>query len=311
MAKPLIVVGVATCRRPKMLERCLDSLGTQIIDCCDVHIVVASNGANPDASCAVVGRFAAWSLYTVEFLHDPVQGIARARNAVLDAAARHAADWIAYVDDDAVADPDWLANLMVPAYRHVPVLMGVNVFVYPAPRPFWALTDEVKGYEGQRCKTAYTGNVRFSAALLYAGLRFNEGLRLMGGEDNEFFAAAHARGFEIRRTLRAVTREIAHPERLTYLALVYRSYWCAASEFRRLMVTRGRGRAALRKAHTIPFNLIFGAAWMIAAGAAAAISREAFKRLAAEGGKKLAKAAGRAVALIGIKPQPYRTIHGE
>jgi hypothetical protein len=74
--------------------------------------------------------------------------------------------------------------------------------------------------------------VRFSATLPRAGLRFDEGLGFMGGQGNEFFAAAHAQGFAIRRTLRAITREAAHPERLTYRGLMYRAYWCAASEMR-------------------------------------------------------------------------------
>jgi succinoglycan biosynthesis protein ExoM len=311
MSKPLIAVGVPTCRRPKMLARCLASLATQTADNFDLVIVVASNGPDADANRAAVERFATWSPFPVEYLHDPVQSIARARNAILDTARRAAAQWVAFVDDDAVAAPDWLANLMAPQYLHVPVLMGVNLYLYPTPRPFWAPSDEVKGYEGQAHKTAYTGNVRFSAELIHAGLRFNERLGLMGGEDNEFFAAAHARGFEIRQTLRAVTREVAHPERLTYRALVYRSYWCAASEIRRLSITQGHARAALRKAHTIPLNLIFGTAWIIAAGAAAIISRRTFKRFAIEGGKKLAKAAGRTAAFIGVNPQPYRIIHGE
>ena len=311
MSKPLIVVGVPTCRRPKMLARCLASLATQIADNFDLVIVVASNGPDAEPSRAAVERFETWSPFPVEYLHDPVQSIARARNAILDAARRTAAQWVAFVDDDAVADPDWLTNLMAPQYLHVSVLMGGNLYLYPTPRPFWAPSDEVKGYEGQRYKTAYTGNVRFSAALVHAGLRFNERLGLMGGEDNEFFAAAHVRGFEIRRTLRAVTREVAHPERLTYRALVYRSYWCAASDIRRLSIARGRAGAALRKAHTIPLNLIFGTAWMIAACAVWIASRHTFKLFAIEGGKKLAKAVGRAAALIGVIPQPYRVIHGE
>jgi succinoglycan biosynthesis protein ExoM len=309
MSKPLIVVGIATCRRPKMLARCLASLAAQRgVEGFDVTVVVASNGIDAKHTEAAVVA----DRYGAVFLCDPVQSIARARNAVLDAAIRLKADWVAFVDDDAVADPDWLASLMYPDYLDTPVLMGVNLYVYPEPRPFWApADDEPKGYEGQRCKTAYTGNVRFSAALLHTGLRFNEGLGLMGGEDNEFFAAAHAHGFEIRRTLRAITREAAHPERLTYRALVYRSYWCAASELRRLMLTRGLAGAALRKAHTIPLNVVFGACWMLAALAVAPVSRNAFKRLAIEAGLKLAKGAGRAVALVGGLPQPYRVIHGE
>jgi succinoglycan biosynthesis protein ExoM len=312
MQGELIVIGVPTCRRPKMLARCLASLATQIADGFRIRIVVASNGHGGEESKTVVQKFATWSPFSTTFLHDPVQSIARARNAVLDHVEKVGAGWIAFIDDDAVADPEWLANLMAPQYRDTPVLMGANVYIYPSPRPFWITSDdEVKGEEGQRCKTAYTGNVRFSYALVRHGLRFDEKLGLMGGEDNEFFAAAHKAGFEIRRTLKAITREAAHPERLTYRALVYRSYWCAASEFRRLVVTRGRAGAALRKAHTIPLNLIFGAAWLVGAGAVSAVSRNAFKRMAIEGGLKLAKGAGRAVALIGIKPQPYRVIHGE
>jgi len=264
MNKPLILIGVPTCRRQKMLARCLDGLGTQIADNFDLAIVVASNGPDGEASRAVVERFAEWTFHPVEYLHAPMRSSARAPNAVLDAASRVGAQWVTFVDDDAVADPDWLTNLMAPQYLHVPVLMGVNLYVYPTPRPFWAPADEVKGYEGQTHKTAYTGNVRFSASLIHAGLRSNEQLALVGGEYNEFFAAAHARGFEIRRTLRAVTRETAHPERLTYRALVYRSYWCAASEIRRLMITQGKVGAVLWKAHTVPLNIIFGTAWMIA-----------------------------------------------
>jgi succinoglycan biosynthesis protein ExoM len=299
MGEPRIVIGVPTCRRPKMLARCLASLAAQRgIEEFVVTVVVASNGMDAKHTEAAVVA----DRYGAVFLCDPVQSIARARNAVLDAAARLNADWIAFVDDDAVADPDWLASLMHPDYLGTPVLMGVNLYVYPEPRPFWApVDDEPKGCEGQRCKTAYTGNVRFSTALMRAGLRFDEGLRLMGGEDNEFFAAAHARGFEIRRTLRAITREAAHPERLTYRALVYRSYWCAASELRRLAMTRGAIGAALRKAHTIPLNLMFGLAWLVGAGAAAVFSRDAFKHMAIQGGLKLAKGAGRAAALVGIK----------
>jgi len=307
--KERILIGVPTCRRPRMLARCLDSIASQRgIDGYEVSIVIASNGedARHNEAEAVARQYGAI------FLKDPVQGIARARNAILEIAAHRDADWVVFIDDDAVANSDWLASLMHPDYLGTPVLMGANVYIYPDPSPFWApADDEPKGHEGQRCKTAYTGNVRFSMALARAGLRFDEGLRLMGGEDNEFFAAAHARGFEIRRTLRAITRETMHAERMTYRALVYRSYWCAASELRRLRITRGALGAAMRKAHTIPLNLIFGAAWISAAVIALPVSQKAFKSAMIEGGKKMAKSAGRAAALIGVTPQPYRVIHGE
>jgi succinoglycan biosynthesis protein ExoM len=179
---------------------------------------------------------------------------------------RIGAHWIAMLDNDETADPDWLHELMAPQYRHVPVLMGRQIFEYPEPRPFWVADDaEFKGEEGQRLRTAYTNNVRFAADLLRTGLRFDERLGLMGGEDNSFFATARAIGFEIRRTLRAVTREKAHPERLTFRGQIYRSFWCAASEMQRLAITRGWWGVALRKGHSIPLNIVFGAIWLLGA----------------------------------------------
>jgi len=329
-----LTVCLCTCQRPTMLARCLESLGAQILpDDLAISLVVVDN--DPASSARLtVAQFCADAPFSVYYVHQPERGIARARNAALGKALDLAAGWIAMLDDDEIAEPDWIAQLMHPDYLDVPVLMGRNIAVYPTPRPFWVQVKEGKSEEGQRLKTAYTGNVRFSIALLQAGLRFDEGLGLMGGEDDEFFALAHTKGFEIRRTLRAVTYEPVHPERLTYGAQVHRAYWCAASQLRRLSVTRTWGGAALRKAHTIPLNLLFGSAWLLASSVPAALFvfafmltridgsddgwaarasmalTASFKTMALGGGKKLAKGLGRGTALIGILPQPYRSIHG-
>jgi succinoglycan biosynthesis protein ExoM len=306
-----LLVGVCTCRRPKMLRACLASLMRQVQpDDCRVTILVIDNEPGAPAGW-IVAEFAELSPFPVRYAHQPAPGIAAARNMVLDIADAMSANWIAFIDDDEVAEPDWLAELMAPAYRHVPVLAGLNVAVYPRPLPFWAGEQAPGGREGDALKTAYTGNVRFSAALLARGLRFDERLGFMGGEDNEFFARAHAMGFGIKRTLRAVTRETILPQRLTYRAQTYRAYWCAASELRRLMISRGWIGAAMRKAHTVPLNLIIGAGWLIASPLALAGGVEAFRDAALTGGKRIAKALGRAAALAGIQPQPYRTTTGE
>ncbi len=273
-------------------------------------IVVVDNEPTANNVDIVMGFADECWRFPVHYVHQPRRGIAAARNAALDMAEKMGAGWIAFIDDDEVADLKWLSQLMHPHYSEAHVLVGVSEPVYPEPVPFWVQKRDEKGYEGQSLKTAYTGNVRFSIDLLKAGLRFDEKLGLMGGEDNEFFAKAHAMGFEIRRTLRAIAYETAHEERLTYFAQMYRAYWCAASELRRLSITRGWSGAALRKGHTIPLNVIFGIGWLFAALFVAPVSLTLFRDLALEGGKKIAKALGRAVAFIGLMPQPYRVIHG-
>jgi succinoglycan biosynthesis protein ExoM len=302
-----VVVAVATFRRPVMLRACLDSLAQQQVDPdLIVSIVVVDNEEHPN-NCARVGGFAEDCRFPVHYIHEPRRGMAAARNAALDEAMRIGAHWIAMLDDDETADPDWLNELMAPEYRHVPVLMGRQIFEYPEPRPFWVADDgEFKGEEGQRLKTGYTNNIRFATDLLRTGLRFDVRLGLMGGEDNSFFAMAHAMGFEIRRTLRAITREKAHPERLTFRGQVFRAFWCSSSEMQRLAITRGWWGVALRKGHTIPLNILFGVIWLLGAAMVAPVSREAFR----DGARKVGKAAGRFAALIGRAPQPYRHVIG-
>ena len=260
-----VLIGVCTAQRPHMLERCLVSLAGQLVDAgITVEIVVVDNEPAPNNR-NLVRQLAATSPIRIHYVHECRRGIPFARNAVLGRAIEIGADWIAFIDDDEVAEPDWIAALMAEEYRHVPVLMGQRVMVYPARLPFWAPQQHTKRYaEGQKMKTAYTHNVRFSMALVHVGLRFNESLGLMGGEDQEFFSEAHCRGFEIRRTLRAITHETAHSERLTFAGQCYQAYWCAASDMRRDAVLKGRPAATVRKAHTVVTNVVFGSLEILA-----------------------------------------------
>lgn len=293
-----------------MLQRCLDSLRGQVEpDGATLHIIVVDNEADAPRL-ALVDAFQPTCPYPTTYVHQPKRGIAAARNAALDAAAAIAADWIAFIDDDEKAERDWIAQLMHRDYLDTPVLRGVNRFIYPIPRPFWAIPKQHAGREGRESKTATSGNVRFTAAIVRAGFRFDESLGLMGGEDNEFFTRVHAAGWQIKWTLRAVTYETAHPERLTWSGQFYRAYWSAASDARALAISRGWLGMVLRKSHTIPLHLIVGCFWLLASPLAYPFSEPAFKRMALNGGRTIAKGAGRAAAIVGLLPQPYRAISG-
>jgi len=297
-----------------MLERCLLSLDEQRVPP-DVQMSVFVVDNDPAGGALnVVTDYMRVAPFSVRYVHEPRRGIAIARNAALDAAIGASADWIAFIDDDEWADPDWIAALMAPEYRHTPILLGAVIHESPDPAPFW-LTGRrqaggVKGKEGELRKTGTTGNVRLSAELIRSGFRFDEGLRLMGGEDNELFTRARKAGFEIRRTLKAIVTEAAHPDRATYTAQMYRAYWCAASDMRRTAIDKGWPGAILRKAHTVPLNIVFGVLEIASSPLCSTFGVDAFKRRALAGGKKIAKGFGRAIAILGLMPQPYRVIIG-
>jgi hypothetical protein len=153
--------------------------------------------------------------------------------------------------------------------------------------------------------------VRFSIDLVNAGLRFNEAIGFMGGEDIEFFGHAHKMGFIIKQTDRAIVREIVHPERLTLRAQIYRWYWCTVSDVYAWRSVRGGWYAATRRLYTVPINLILGPIEVILAPLFLVVGLIAFKRRVLHGFRKIARACARVAALVGVMPEPYRHVVGK
>ena len=305
-----VVVGVCTCKRPTMLRACLDSLAAQSLPIdIAMQIVVVDNEPAPNNQ-AGVEAFAATSPFPVHYVHQPKRGIAAARNAILDKAMALGADQIAMLDDDETADERWIADLMVEEYRDVPVLVGNHIPQYPDPRPFWAPEKEPKmSVEGATARYLRTGNVRFSTALLRAGLRFDEVLGLTGGEDQRFFTDAKRLGFEARSTNRAATYEAVHSERMTYRFMLDRHRAHMASLAFRKMQDKGRWPVIASLPKLIAY-VPLGALELLASLPARAFGRYRFKQYALRGGKRLAQVAGTVAALRGDLPQPYRHVAG-
>jgi len=308
-----LIVGVCTFRRPTMLADCLKSLSLQSIpDDISVSLVIVDNEAQPVRQ-NDVSEFAEKCPFPVHYVHQPRQGIAIARNSILDKAGELDASWIAMIDDDETAPPDWIAQLMAPEYRDTPVLWGVQLHVKPEQMPFWAnrRRSRVKHeLEGTEARVAHTNNVRFSSELLDAGLRFDESLGFMGGEDSDFFTRANLHGFAIRRTARAVTYEFAHPERLTLSGQLYRAYWVGVSECRQ-RVLRGGKRELYRSCLTeLPAEFLFGTLLFLTSPVRLFKGLDKFRNQVTKGLRRIAQAAGNVAGLANQIPSPYRRTVG-
>jgi glycosyltransferase involved in cell wall biosynthesis len=100
---PPMSVVLCTRERPDHLRGALASLLR--VDYPDVEIIVVDNAPTTDATERVVAEIAD---DRVRRIVEPVAGLSSARNAGLRA-ARH--EFVAYTDDDVVADPGWLRGL--------------------------------------------------------------------------------------------------------------------------------------------------------------------------------------------------------
>jgi glycosyltransferase involved in cell wall biosynthesis len=140
---PRISAIVCTHDRAAYLAKALQSLAAQTLPRDQYEVVVVDN-ASGDATPQVVAA-AANGGPTLIAVHEPRRGLAHARNAGLRAAR---APYVAYLDDDAVASPAWLATLLdvFERQRPTPGCAGGRVDpIWEAPRPAW-LSDALLPY---------------------------------------------------------------------------------------------------------------------------------------------------------------------
>jgi O-antigen biosynthesis protein len=96
-------VVICTRHRPDLLQRCLAAVRSLTPPPTDVLVVDNSDG--DDATRRVAQGSEA------RYLTEPVRGLSRARNRGISECHT---DLIAFVDDDVVPEPDWLAHLLAP-----------------------------------------------------------------------------------------------------------------------------------------------------------------------------------------------------
>ena len=75
-----------------------------------IQIVVIENALTP-GSAEIVSAVQQQTPIKIHYRLEPRSGIPFARNAALDLANALGADWIALIDDDEYAEPDWLLKL--------------------------------------------------------------------------------------------------------------------------------------------------------------------------------------------------------
>jgi succinoglycan biosynthesis protein ExoM len=257
----IVDVCVCTFQRASLWDT-LRSLASQVLPPEVVsRVIIADNDTTPSAY-PVVLRAAAELGLRCEYRHAPARNISIARNACLDAAS---APFVAFLDDDEVADPNWLANLLSALQSgEGDVVFGPVQACYGANLPAWTQRADLHSIRpviraGGRIETGYTSNVIMRHSVI-GQHRFDPALGRSGGEDTQFFAALHAMGARLRYAPSAIVYEDVPAARA-------RLRWLLRRAFRSGQV-HGRIQAA-RTARTLaPASVAASKALYCAAGAA-------------------------------------------
>lgn len=217
-----IDVCVCTFRRNSLLAT-LQSIASQELHGVALRVIVADNDDDSRRQSDIEEAARQLGL-DLRYVHAPARNISVARNACLGQAS---ADWIAFIDDDEKADPDWLWRLLDET-SDCDVVFGVAQAVYPANAPGWVvkgdfMSNRIDGNDAPW--NGYTANVLIARAFVEQHqLRFDPALGQTGGEDTLFFLSAWKLGARFGYAPAAIVREPVSQHRLSLRWLLLRRY---------------------------------------------------------------------------------------
>jgi GT2 family glycosyltransferase len=283
-----LTVAVCTRERPNYLRACLERMHRAVDE--NYQVLIVDNAPRTDGTARVVDLFASRGM-NIRRVVEPRAGLSRARNCAL---AHANTDYVAFTDDDALADAGWPGSLHrgFSAGDSIAVVTGI---VPPAQietraqalfekKLKWSnnLTPETFSMAHNR---SYPWAFPYSAGNLGTGANFavdrrvvlelggfdealGAGTRTQGGEDMEMFVRVIRAGYELRFQPSAIVWHM-HISNAWALRKILFGYGkglsaVACSEFLqpgKLEMLRGTIRGALNLAHDRQAELEYGMPW--------------------------------------------------
>lgn len=192
--KERVSICICTFRRPALFEALASLVHLRDLDGYEVDVVIADNDDH-DGLRQEVARFASGFRYEIYYVHAPARNISVARNAALAGAGGR---WAAFIDDDEIADREWLSSLLKCKEGHAAVI-GQCIAEYAPDLPEWLRQCD---FHSNRITgdpvNAYTSNALLDLDFIRKrAISFRNELGQTGGEDTIFFREIDRSGGKI------------------------------------------------------------------------------------------------------------------
>lgn len=210
MPKPtnetLVSVVICTLNRSHLLRKCLESLVNQNVVGKLYEMIIVDNGSSDDTG-AVVKEVTNQHEHFHYVLEERL-GLSHARNRGWKEAS---GQYVAYIDDDAVACPDWISEIIDFIRRHpdVGIFGGPYDAFFISSRPAWFPPEYGVLYLGEQERCINKGsewiagsNMVIKKELFYQYGGFDEKLGMIGskavyGEEVNLFLFMYDKGIQI------------------------------------------------------------------------------------------------------------------
>lgn len=308
----LVSICIATYQRPEGLKRLMEGLDRLIfieLEQPQIEVIVVDNDptCSAKAFCEQLKLQFKWSL---KYFSEPQRGISYVRNkAVAEVAVD--ADFVLFIDDDEVPQPDWIEQLLIVQQEYqADVVCGPALPFFPeSDVPEWVISGhffEPQRYPtGHQLQCACTNNVLVRAQILRGMDRvFDNRFALIGGEDSHLFMRLDRAGYKLVWADLAVVYEWVPKSRTNVKWILQRGYRCygtyslCARELEPLpkiaakTILTGSGRMAIGVVSLLP-ALFLG------------------KSQSVQALLQLSRGAGILSGLVGKSYNEYQNVHGD
>lgn len=232
-----ISICAATYKRPKVLQGLLESLNKLTftrIPTPVMEVIVVDNDPSGSAESIVETTKSSFQ-WPLKYFVETNPGVTYARNRCIAEVAEDS-DFVAMLDDDETATPQWLEELLISQQTSkAEITTGPVLAVFKEGQqvPTWMKNGDFHSYpryeNGQEMEVAFTGNVMFSTELTKKlkeeGQLFDHRFAQNGAEDAYLFSCLRKQGYKIVWADEAVLYEPVADKRLTLDWILKRGFW--------------------------------------------------------------------------------------
>lgn len=221
----LVVIACCTYKRPEKLNRLLKSLSQINFPDIPTKILIVDNDKEQSAR-KIVENFQ--NILNIKYVAEEEKGLSNVRNRAIKEAKLLNATHLAFIDDDEIADINWLINHIefYEKFDGIYISSGPTYKKFENNVPDYIANNRIfkvssKKVLGTLKKTCASGNVFLP---LNHEIYFSKDFNFSGGEDTDFFSRMNDAGFKIGWNINAVNYEIVSDERANLNRILKRAY---------------------------------------------------------------------------------------
>ncbi|HFJ9507877.1 glycosyltransferase [Bacillus cereus group sp. MYBK245-2] len=254
MRKSKLTIAICTFNRVDLLIETIQSL-SELKNINDAQVIIVDNNST-DGTRAEVEKLIGDLNYNLEYINEKRQGLSYARNTAIQ---RASCEYIAFLDDDAIPDSEWI-NTIIAAFEKDLTLYAIGGKIIPkfeTDRPDWL----VKGLEYSYTivdlgsnKQQYPSKLYpFGANMAFRTSVFNKyefpnhlgrkGTTLISGEETWLFSKIQEEGWNYCYIPGMVVEHFVPKERLTKKWVLERFYFQGVTK--KLMCTNKKDKIKL------------------------------------------------------------------